>query len=162
MYLIQIHSITEHCTSQCALEQSKCLQQPSKIQHGASECQWDAERKFCNPAGIPKDRTFTILVALLTTILSVPLLVAFTFVLEQYASTWPGSRGIEDDVGKVDEDPELDDNGESTVEPDSAAALRQSTRKSDFEEVIKRAVLRGGMAGKDLSVETVQRAYAGK
>ena len=77
------------------------------------------------------------------------------------ASTWPGSRGIEDDVGK-DEDPELDDNSESTVEPDSAAALRQSTRKCDFEEVIKRAVVRGGMSGKDFSAETVQRAYGGK
>jgi hypothetical protein len=89
------------------------------------------------------------------------LLVVFTFVLEQYGSTWPGSRGIEDDVGK-DEDPELEYNGESTVGQDSAAALRQSTRKSDFEEVIKRALLRGGMSGKDFSVETVQRAYAGK
>jgi hypothetical protein len=122
---------------------------------------WDREGNLCSPAGIPKDRTFTILVALLTTILSVPLLVAFTFVLEQYGSTWPGSRGIEDDVGK-DEDPEPDDNGESAVGPDSAAALRHSTRKSDFEEVIKRAVLRGGMSGKDLSAEIVQRAYAGK
>ena len=126
-----------------------------------SECQWDAERRLCNPAGIPKDRTFTILVALLTTILSVPLLVVFTFVLEQYASTWPGSRGIEDDVGK-EEDLELDDNGENTAGPDSAGALRHSTRKSDFEEVIKRAVLRSGMSGKDLSAEIVQRAYAGK
>ena len=81
--------------------------------------------------------------------------------LEQYGSTWPGSRGIEDDVGK-EEDLELDDNGENTAGPDSADALRHSTRKSDFEEVIKRAVLRDGMSGKDLSVEIVQRAYAGK
>jgi hypothetical protein len=89
------------------------------------------------------------------------LLVAFTFVLEQYGSTWPGSRGIEDDVGK-EEDPEPDENGESTVRPGTAAALRHSTRKSGFEEVIKRAVLRGGMSGKDFSAEIAQRAYAGK
>ena len=87
---------------------------------------------------------------------------AFTFVLEQYGSIWPGSRGIEDDVGKDDEDPELDDNGGSAVGPVSAAALRHSTRKSDFEEVIRRAVLRGGMAGKNLSAEIAQRAYLGK
>ena len=110
---------------------------------------------------IPKDRTFTILVALLTTILSVPLLVAFTFVLEQYGSTWPGSRGIDDVVGKDGVDPDLDDNCESAVAPDSAAALRNSTRASDFEEVIKRAALRGGMSGKDLSAVIVQRAYTG-
>jgi hypothetical protein len=119
---------------------------------------WDGKINLCSPVEIPKDHTFTILVALLTTILSLPLLVVFTFVLEQYGSTWPGSRGIEDDVGK-EEDLELDDN---TAGTDSADALRHSTRKSDFEDVIKRAVLRGGMSGKDPSAEFAQRAYAGK
>jgi hypothetical protein len=122
---------------------------------------WDGKINLCSPVEIPKDYTFTILVALLSTILSLPLLVVFTFVLEQYGSTWPGSRGIEDDVGK-EEDLELDDNGENTAGTYSADALRHSTRKSDFEDVIKRAVLRGGMSGKDPSAEFAQRAYAGK
>ena len=122
---------------------------------------WDEKINLCSPVEIPKDHTFTILVALLTTILSLPLLVVFTFVLEQYGSTWPGSRGIEDDVGK-EEDLELDDNGENTAGPDSADALRHSTRKSDFEDVIKRAVSRGGMSGKDPNAEFAQRAYTGK
>jgi hypothetical protein len=90
------------------------------------------------------------------------LLVVFTFILEQYGSTWPGSRGIEDNVGKDVKEPEVDGNDESTVGLDTAAALRHSTRKSDFEDVIKRAILKGGMTGNDVTAEIIKRAYAGE
>jgi hypothetical protein len=119
---------------------------------------------MCSAQDPPTDHTFTILVALLTAILSTPLLVAVTFVLDTYASTWPGSRGIEDDVGKVEETQcdETCEKGDENAEPNTAAILRNSTRKSDFGDVIKRAVLRAGMSGKDTATEIAQFAYAGK
>ena len=39
--------------------------------------------------------------ALLTTIVSIPILVILHYVLHGYASNWPGSRGTQDDIGKV-------------------------------------------------------------
>lgn len=152
------------CIYQCFHVQTSCLNDPSKVQKGASQCEWDVDTTMCKEQDPPTDHAFTILVALLTGILSTPLLVAFTFVLNTYASTWPGSRGIEDDVGKC-EDPEGDENGdkkEEISEPDTAAILRSSTRRSEFAEVVKRAVLRGGMSGKDTADEIARFAYAGE
>jgi hypothetical protein len=120
---------------------------------------------MCSEQDPPEDHAFTILVALLTAILSTPLLVAVTYVLDTYASTWPGSRGVEDDVGKIEEDLEgekTDEKSEKTGELDTAAVLRNSTRKSEFGEVIKRAVLNGGMSGKDTAAEIAQLAYTGE
>lgn len=125
---------------------------------------FDVDTMTCSQQDPPDDHTFTILVALLTTILSAPLLVTVTYVLNTYASTWPGSRGIEDDVGK-EKVSEVEKNGEKSeenVEPNIAAQLRNSTRKSEFQDVIKKAVLRGGMAGKDPTAELVKFAYAGR
>jgi hypothetical protein len=134
------------------------------VQKGASQCKFDVNTMTCSKQDPPDDHAFAILVALLTTILSAPLLVAVTYVLDTYASTWPGSRGIEDDVGKekVSEGEKNGEKSEENVELDIAAQLRNSTRKSEFQEVIKKAVLRGGMAGKDPTAELVKFAYAGK
>jgi hypothetical protein len=157
--------VTEYVISQCIHVQTTCLSDPSKVQKGASQCQWDMDTTMCSEQDPPDDHAFTILVALLTAILSTPLLVAVTFVLDTYASTWPGSRGVEDDVSKIEED--LDDDktcekSDEIAEPDTAAVLRNSTRKSEFGDVIKRAVLRGGTAGKDTAAEIAQLAYAGE
>ena len=42
-----------------------------------------------------------------------------------------------------------------------AIALRNASRQSDYGEVIKRGVMKGGMAGRDPATEMAQMAYAG-
>lgn len=163
LYTAVVTTTLTPCITSHLYEQSACVHDPSKVQAGGTQCAWDPDQNACTQVPAPATKSFTILVSLLTTILSTPILVAVTYVLNEHASVWPGSRGIEDDVGKDGEDAEIDELGAMTDEVvDTATILRNSTRKSDFGDLIKRAVSKGGLTGKDQTAEVVRLAYAGK
>lgn len=90
-------------------------------------------------------------------IMTVPIVMILHYILEEYAGRWPGSRGFEDDVEENKSTDKVKKKGDENV----AITLRNASRQSDYGEVIKRGVMKGGMAGKDPATEFAQMAYAG-
>ena len=55
---------------------------------------WSKEDALCSIANPPSDPVFTILVALLTMIMSIPVLMFLQYILEEYASKTPGRKPV--------------------------------------------------------------------
>ena len=139
------------------------MRSPSKIQNGASECNWSKVDRLCSLRPPPKDFIFIILVALLTTILSIPILIFLTYLLNGYASNYPGSRGIHDEIGGEKEIASTDPSKKSSASSTTAAEiLRNSTASSLFEVELKK----GLPAGNTVDYRSIniisQNSYAGK
>ena len=127
--------------------QASCLEAPSKIQAKASQCIWNKTDLSCSMTPAPNDPVFTVIVALLSAIMSIPVLIMLKTTLDRYGCNWPGSRGFEDDlinVKKVGERGDLGKNKRIDVRQISVAEkLRNSTRESAFGEEIKKRLLSG-------------------
>lgn len=129
------------------------------MQSGASQCTWDKVNSSCSIQAPPTDPAFTILIALLTMIMTIPIVMILHFILQEYAGVWPGSRGFEDDVC---EEGKKTDEGVKEPRENVAVKLRNAFRQSDYGEVIKKGIRKGGMAGRDAAAEESQMVYAGK
>lgn len=75
-----------------------CLRAPSKVQAGASLCNWTAASRMCTNTSPPKDPVFIVLVALITILLGLPIVILLRLALFEYGSTWPGSNRSDDEV----------------------------------------------------------------
>ena len=112
--------------------------------------------------------------ALLTIILSIPIVIILQTLLDGYASNYPGSRGFQDDIkekndegkeGEKSENAEIDLKIKIEKEKDKtniASKLRNSTRESAFGEQIKRGIIKGSASTTLSPSEISQTAYAGK
>jgi hypothetical protein len=94
---------------------------------------------------VPDNLTFSIIVALLISILTLPITVFIIFILEAYGSTWPGSRGYVDDIGDKKEGKEGEEEkegkeskGEERVFKDGAQALRDETFVTEFGQLVQK------------------------
>ena len=142
---------------------ASCELSPSKIRSGSSECDWNKTLKYCSLRHPPKDPIFIIVVALLTTILSIPILFLLKYLINGYASNYPGSRSIHD---KVDEEEEMKGTNSSkknnTPNITSAEILRNSTSSSAFGAELKKGLPAGNTVDYQSINITSQFSYAGK
>ena len=140
-----------------------CELTPSKIRSGSSECNWNKTLKYCSLQHPPKDPIFIILVALLTTILSIPILFLLKYLINGYASNYPGSRNLEDEVGEEEEMASKNPSKKSST-PNATAAeiLRNSTSFSAFGAELKKGLPAGNAVDYRSINITSQFSYAGK
>ena len=113
----------------------------------------------------PNDPVFTVIVALLSAIMSIPVIIMLKTTLDRYGCNWPGSRGFEDDlinVKKVSERGNVGKNKRSDVSQISVAEkLRNSTRASAFGEEIKKGLLSGSAINVASDPNISQIVYTG-
>ena len=69
--------------------QANCTEAPSKVQSDTSLCTWNADDSTCSLAPPRSDPNFIIVVALLTVVMSIPIISLILFVLMRYASRQP-------------------------------------------------------------------------
>ena len=142
---------------------TRCEFSPSKIRTDSSECSWSKEDRLCSMRPPPKDPVFIILVALLTIILSIPILLVLNYLLNGYASNYPGSRSLDDEVGEEDEMRSTNPpKKSSTPNTTSAEILRNSTSSSAFGAELKKGLPAGNAVDYRSINITSQISYAGK
>ena len=143
--------------------QANCERSPSKILKGSSECKWSKDDKSCTLLPPPNDPIFTILVALLTTILSIPILFLLKYLINGYASNYPGSRSLHDEVG---EEEEIDSKNPSkksrTPNTTTAEILRNSTSSAAFGAELKKGLPADNTVDYQSMNITSQISYAGE
>ena len=141
---------------------ANCELSPSKIQSGTSACNWSKVDRLCSLRLPPKDPVFIILVALLTTILSLPILLSLNYLLNGYASNYPGSRGLNDEVGDEEEmDSTIPSTKSSAPNTTAAEILRNSTSFSAFGAELKKGLPAGNAVDYRSINITTQNSYAG-
>lgn len=134
------------------LFQASCIKAPSKVQSGASQCTWSAEDLSCSLTNPPSDVVFIILVALLTMLLSIPVLVFLSVVLEEFASKTPGL------LPKVSKSESRKERG--SIEEETA---KLQIHQSDFARVIRKSVEeKDGERNSSSKSDTAHYAYAGQ
>ena len=142
--------------------QISCTSVPSKIQRGSSECNWNNSDQHCSLRPPPNDAIFIILVALLTIILSIPILLFLHYLINGYGSNWPGGRSRPDDEG-LDPDhftrKQFDKNITENVS--SAEVLRNSLYSIAFGKELKKGQPEGNTVDYRSINITAQIAYAG-
>ena len=142
---------------------ASCELSPSKIQSGSSECNWSKDDRLCSLRPPPKDFIFIILVALLTTLLSIPILLLLNYLLNGYASNYPGSRGLHDEIGEEEEMASKNHSQKSSTPTTTAAEiLRNSTSSSAFGAELKKGLPAGNAVDYRGINITSQNSYAGK
>ena len=112
----------------------------------------------------PEDPVFIILVALLTTILSIPILLVLNYLLNGYASNYPGSRGIHDNAGEEEEIATTKKPFKISSAPSITAAeiLRNSASSSAFGAELKKGLPTGITVNYRSINITSQISYAGE
>ena len=103
----------------------------SKVQAGASLCTWKKATMSCEMRNPPVDPVFTILVAIMTIILSIPMIIILTSVLEHPASRWPGMNAaneLDSALEKADQDNQKEE------EFKKEQALKEAEKIEDGEE----------------------------
>ena len=141
----------------------RCEYSPSKIRTDSTECSWSKEDRLCSLRPPPKDPVFIILVALLTVILSIPILLVLNYLLNGYASNYPGSRSLDDEVVEEKEIASTDPSKKSSASSTTAAEiLRNSTSSSAFGAELTKGLPAGGTVDYRSINVTSQFSYAGK
>ena len=140
-----------------------CELSPSKILKGTSECNWSKDDRSCTLLPPPKDPVFNILVALLTTLLSIPILLLLKYLINGYASNYPGSRRLDDEGGEEEEMSSKNPSKKSST-PNTTAAeiLRNSTSSAAFGAELKKGLPAGNSVDYRSINITSQFSYAGK
>ena len=122
------------------------------MQSGASQCTWSAEDLSCSLTNPPSDIVFIILVALLTMLLSIPVLVFLSIVLEEFASKTPGL------LPKASKSDSRKERG--SIEEETA---KLQIQQSDFARVIRKSVEeKDGERNSSSKSDTAHYAYAGR
>ena len=137
------------------LLQIDCIALPSLIEAGASRCLWSKAEQSCSDMPPPSDMVFTVVVSLLTTIMTIPLVVILSATLDIYASKWPGKTADEDLVTNSMTEDDGDKHDPKTIESDTVA-------KQYFGEVIKKGIAKDRTTQSSLAKETVRFIYNGK
>lgn len=123
------------------------------MQSGASQCTWSAEDSSCSLTNPPSDVVFIILVALLTMLLSIPVLVFLSIVLEEFASKTPGLLPTK--ASKSESRKERGSIDEETA--------KLQIHQSDFARVIRKTVEeKDGERINSSKSDTAHYAYAGQ
>ena len=89
------------------ITKSTCLAAPSKVQTHTSLCQWDKPSRVCSLNPPPTDHTFTIIVALLCSIICLPFKAITWYLREEVTRKDPWNNGVDDEVMKLQEKKEL-------------------------------------------------------
>lgn len=126
---------------------------PSLVQAGASQCLWSKADQSCSAAPPPSDMVFTVVVSLLTTILTIPLVVILSATLDIYASKWPGKR-VEDLVTSA-----MTDEGDKL---NSKTMESNIVEKQYFGDVIKKGIAKDRTSQSNLAKETLRFVYNGE
>jgi hypothetical protein len=98
---------------------------------------------------------FTVVVSLLTTIMTIPLVVILSATLDIYASKWPGEKGEEDGITETMTEDDDDKHHSKTLESDTV-------EKQYFGEVIKKRIVKDKTARSSLAKETLRFVYNGE
>ena len=77
------------------------------MQAGSSLCQWDKSSRLCSLNPPPTDTTFTIIVALLCSIICLPFKAITWYLREEVTRKDPWNNGVDDEVVKIQERKEL-------------------------------------------------------
>ena len=77
---------------------ASCTQPSSKVQSGVSQCVWNRIDNRCSLRPPPNDLFFVVIVALVTTFLSIPILIILHCLINGYGSKWPGGKALLLDV----------------------------------------------------------------
>ena len=101
--------------------------------------------------------------ALLTTLLSIPILLLLEYLINGYASNYPGSRGLDDEVVEEDEMASTKLSKKSSAPNITAAELlRNSTSSAAFGAELKKGLPAGNTVDYRSINITSQFSYAGK
>lgn len=128
-----------------------CKASPSRIVAGATQCTWTKADSSCTLTPPPSDPVFTVIVALLTLILAIPITVALTLTLETYANKWPGKAMNEDHVTDVISENKKNDKTETA----------DTVEQQYFGEVVKKGIAMDATKESSIAKETVRFAYNG-
>ena len=140
-----------------------CELSPSRIQSGSSECHWSKDDRLCSLRPPPNDPVFIILVALLTTILSIPILLVLKYLINGYASNYPGSRRLDDEVGEEEEISSTNPSKKNrTPNITAAEILRNSTSSLAFGMQLRKGLPAGDAVDYRSINITSQNSYAGE
>ena len=123
---------------------------------------WSKEDALCSIANPPSDPVFTILVALLTMIMSIPVLMFLRYILEEYASKTPGRKPVShaDAILIAKNSPgKISQTGLIVAENTTS---HHTTSQSDFAKVIKLSVGVGNGKKFASKAEVAHFAYAGE
>jgi hypothetical protein len=133
--------------------QSTCAALASKISSTETQCTWNSSASACAVTEPPTTVIFIVIVALITTILQIPIVLLLAFLLENYASIWPGrSGGYQEKINlNAKKDKALCETG---------LKLREATNKSMFGEVIDKAMKNGGAQDSYNSADIAQITYS--
>ena len=132
------------------------MEVPSRVESGASQCDWSDTDLTCTMRPPPSDPIFTILVSLLTVLISIPVTMGLTVVLEEFCSKYPGRRLHDDDF--------VIDRKESilTSESESSQMLRNATTEFAFGDVIRKGIWRGSPSNVISSSDNSKVTYNGQ
>ena len=142
--------------------QPSCLLSTSKVQSGVSQCVWNQSLLSCSLRPPPTGPIFTILVSLLTTIITVPILLLVRYVLLGYASHKPIKRGSIDETEIGEESSKKNKlNRQSAANLTTAEKLRNSICSSPFGKEMKRASPASDLTDSVTAGTISQIAYTG-
>ena len=132
------------------------------MQSDASQCMWSKEDSLCSIANPPSDPVFTILVALLTMIMSIPVLMFLQYILEEYASKTPGCKPVSHADAILITKNSPGKNSLTVLNIAEGTSAHHTASQSDFAKVIKLSVGVGN--GKKIAskAEVAHFAYAGE
>ena len=101
--------------------------------------------------------------ALLTTLLSIPILLLLEYLINGYASNYPGSRGLDDEVGEEEESSSKNPSKKSNT-PNTTASeiLRNSTSSAAFGAELKKGLPADNTVDYQSMNITSQISYAGE
>ena len=146
--------------------QVSCLEAPSTVQSGASQCIWSSEELSCTLRKPPTDPFFIILVAMLTMIMTIPILFLIQFVLDNYACKTPrmaiadANKSTKTDTNENLQMQEQVLGNQAAHISDIASEIEQC--QSDFARIIRRSSGSDDSSGVSSSIEVAHFAYAGK
>lgn len=133
--------------------QSTCTALASKISSTETQCTWNSSTSACAVTEPPTTVIFIVIVALMTTILQIPIVLLLAFLLQNYASIWPGRAGgyqVMIDINAM----------KDKAMYETGLRLKEATNKSMFGEVIDKAMKNGGAQDSYNSADIAQISYS--
>ena len=140
--------------------QPSCLQFPSKIQRGQTLCIYDSN-DGCSLRPPPTEPVFIILVALLTAIISIPIIAFLQWLITGYARAWPGGRAGGDKFENEERESREISKRKKSLNSAPDAMLRNSTFTSAFGRELKKGLRTSSALDYHSAGIVAQMAYAG-
>ena len=131
-----------------------CLEVASRVEAGASQCDWNEVDLSCSMRPPPTDPIFTILVSLLTVLISIPVTMILTIVLEEYCSKCAGGRSHEEDFI-------LEKNESIATSVSEDTPMLKNANEYAFGDVIRKGIWKGSPSNVNGTSDTSKTAYNG-